>query len=336
MYQVLDDIKQLEAMGYSYQESVKMYSCSDLPPAQQALAQVTNQATPNQPATACCVGSMLNKEVGGCGATLPDVKSFIKRNAQGNQDGGVYAATKFYQQQNEALYGCPTACQTLTQDTNGNLLAPLVKTALGTCVTAISGALGCINLAPGQIPQASDIDCRGCIGRFNNVAPNRFVADFSVGINTPDQSGSAKLGDMLQRVQENAAMAVEPAGNAITAGDPLVIDDTAICHTESSFSCPGDDSQYDAMVDAGLCTEKVSVKIDEMCEDGPCDSDPNSILCQQAKDRCEVDPETGVKCMPNSPSNPCDCQSAYTGWDPDSAETVGATLASLLVLAAAL
>lgn len=333
MYQVLDDIKQLEAMGYSYQESVKTYSCSDLSPQQQALAQVTNPATPNQPATACCVGSMQNKAVGGCGATLPDVKSFIKRNAQGNQDGGVYAATKFYQQQNEALYGCPTACQTLTQDTNGNLLAPLVKTALGTCVTAISGALGCINLAPGQIPQASDIDCRGCIGRFNNVAPTRFVADFSVGIG--GATGSS-LENMINRVQTNAAMEVEPAGNAITAGDPLVIDDTAICHSESEFSCPGDDSQYDAMVDAGLCTEKISVKLDDMCEDGPCDSDPNSPLCQQAKDRCEVDPETGVKCMPDSPSNPCDCQSAYTGNWGDSAETVGATFASLLVLAAAL
>jgi len=335
MVRVLEDIEQLAAIGYTYQESVKMFPCSELSPELAAKSQLNNGIN-NQAATACCTGSMLDKGPGECGASLTDIKNFIKRNAQGNKDGGVYAATKFYQQQQEAMNSCPTACNTVQQDTNGNLLASLVKTATGTCVTAISGAQGCINLAANQQLNAGDIDCRGCISRFNNVAPKRFKADFGIGngITQPDQQKGLRLGGMIDRIAKTVP---EPTYRSRSIpGDPLVVDDTAICHTESSFSCPGEDSQYDAMVDAGLCSETQSVKIDEMCEDGPCDSDPSSALCQAAKDRCEVDPETGVKCMPNSENNPCDCQSAGSFDYYDAGTVAAVTFASLLVLAAAL
>merc|ERR1712224_97912 len=114
-----------------------------------------------------------------------------------------------------------------------------------------------------------------------------------------------------------------------TAGDPLIIDDTAICHTESEFSCPGSGMEFEQMVNTGQCTSKESVKIDKMCEDGPCDSDPDSLLCQAAKRNCEVDPETGVKCMPGSENDPCDCSI-------DAGAVAFVTFASLFALAAAL
>merc|ERR1712176_781677 len=81
--------------------------------------------------------------------------------------------------------------------------------------------------------------------------------------------------------------------------------DTAVCFTASTFKCPGGDAEFEADVAAGKCTETAGVKIDNMCEDGPCDSDSESLLCKMAKSRCEVDPETGVKCMPGMENDPC-------------------------------
>merc|ERR1712226_854478 len=164
------------------------------------------------------------------------------------------------------------------------------------------------------------------------------MGDYSIGISDPS-GGGLSLSDMITRVAAEANYPQKPVGRVFnTPGDPLVVDDTAICHTESEFECPGDDSQYDEMVNAGLCSGRDSVKIDNMCEDGPCDSNPDSLVCSVAKARCEVDPETGVKCMPNSENNPCDC----TPTDPlnpnnpyyyDDAEKVAAvTFASLFFL----
>jgi len=318
----------LESTGYGFQESVKAVPCSSLGADLQAKSRVTGN-TANQPATACCDGPITERGPGKCGSTLADLTQFRKRNAQGNKDGGVYAATRFYQQQMEAQYDCPTACQTVAVDTNQNLMAPIVKTAVGTCVTAIAGSLGCIDLETATAQTlAGATDCTGCIGRFNNVAPQTFRNDFAIGISQP--GGSLTL-DMINRVASDAARPLELPGSARnTPGDPLATDDTAVCHTESTFSCPGEDSEYDAMVNAGMCSGTDSVKIDNMCEDGPCDSNPDSMVCQMAKDRCEVDPETGVKCMPNSENNPCACTPFV-----DAGKVAAVASASLFVLAAA-
>jgi hypothetical protein len=330
MMRVLEDIKQLESTGYGFQESIKSVSCSKLDSDLVAKSQVTG-TTANQAATACCDGAITERGPGKCGSTLADTTQFRKRNAQGNKDGGVYAATRFYQQQMETQYNCPTACQTVAVDVNQNLMAPIVKTAVGTCVTALAGALGCVNLDAGANVLAGATDCTGCIGRFNNVAPQQFRNDFAIGIEAPG-GGLNLVGDMIDRVAIAAAEPSEAAGSVInTPGDPLVVDDTAICHTESTFSCPGPDSEYDAQVNAGLCSGTDSVKIDNMCEDGPCDSDPNSLVCAAAKARCEVDPETGVKCMPNSENNPCACTPPFV----DAGKVAVVASASLFVLAAA-
>jgi len=327
MDRVLEDIKQLEATGYGFQESIKSVSCSKLNADLQTKSRVTGN-TANQRATACCDGPITERGPGKCGSSLADLTDFKKRNAQGNKDGGVFAATRFYQQQMESQYNCPTECQTVATNTNNNLMAPLVKTAVGTCVTALSGSNGCVNLDADPNILAGATDCTGCIGRFNNVAPATFRNDFAIGISTPGQS----LIDLVDRVAAAAAQPQEPVGSALnTPGDPLAIDDTAVCHTESTFSCPGDDSQYDEMVNNGECSGTDSVKIDNMCEDGPCDSDPNSLVCAAAKANCEVDPETGVKCMPNSENNPCACTPFYV----DAGKVAAVASASLFILAAA-
>lgn len=130
-----------------------------------------------------------------------------------------------------------------------------------------------------------------------------------------------------------AAPPEEPLAPVLkAAGEPLVLDDTAICHTESKFSCEGGtDATFEADVAAGKCKEEESTKIDKMCEDGPCDSDPLSALCVTAKKTCQVDPETGVKCMPGMANDPCkDCIKEIE----DGANVAAIAFTSLLIAAA--
>merc|ERR1712032_373742 len=96
-------------------------------------------------------------------------------------------------------------------------------------------------------------------------------------------------------------------------GQALGEDNTAVCHTPSSFSCPGNDKEFEKNVDAGKCKEVQSAKVDNMCDDGPCDNDENSNACLLAKAKCEVDPETGSMCMPGNENDPCkDCVRTVT------------------------
>jgi hypothetical protein len=62
---------------------------------------------------------------------------------------------------------------------------------------------------------------------------------------------------------------------------------------------------FEDEVNAGKCKEIASTKIDDMCDDGPCDSDSKSQACLIAKAKCTVDPDSGVKCMPGNENDPC-------------------------------
>merc|ERR1712037_720855 len=103
-------------------------------------------------------------------------------------------------------------------------------------------------------------------------------------------------------------------GNVLKAGgEDLGLDNTAVCHTESKFTCEGAEKDYENLANAGKCKEVESTKVDKMCDDGPCDNDENSDACKLAKAKCEVDPETGSMCMPGNENDPCaDCVRAKT------------------------
>jgi len=302
-----------EALGITYMESVKKMPCSLIrDPSLKSMSTGSNRQ-----ATACCTGSMLNTAEGGCGSTLPDTTSFTKRNANNKKDGGLYAARKFTLERYMTQYNCPSQC--MLQSQNKDFLAAAVtKTSTGTCINFISPS-GCVTQQG-----AGYIDCRPCAGIFNNVAPESFASEFKIG----KPSAESELEKMIQRVQ--SAAEAEPLGNVLDAGgDPLVVDDTARCHTPSSFSCPGPDSDYEQQVEAGKCEEVESTKIDNMCDDGPCDNDENSLACRMAKAKCLVDPDSGVKCMPGSENDPCmGCIRAVS-----SGEKVVATFVSFLLFA---
>jgi len=293
MNKVLPDLAQAQALGITYLPSVVKHHCSAI--AQSALQSQSSRYNTQQEATGCCTGSAGTHGTGKCADTLFDIKDYIKRNAAGKQDGGQYAAQKFIEQRYMTQYSCDKDC--LNQPTASTaLVEPVVKTSKGTCIT-YDTANGCV-----QNYVAGSTDCRSCAGIFSNVAAEKFTKSFPTpGITQP----KSKLGDLIARVQ-TAQNSAEPAANVLQTSDAALLDDdTAICHTESSFSCPGGDANFLADVQAGTCVEKDSVKIDKMCDDGPCDNDPDSSLCQRAKANCEVDPDSGVKCMPNSPNDPC-------------------------------
>jgi len=87
------------------------------------------------------------------------------------------------------------------------------------------------------------------------------------------------------------------------------------------------------LVNDGKCSEIESKKIDHMCDDGPCDNEPNSLLCRTAKARCEVDPDSGEMCMPGNENDPCiGCVPTIT----DGAEVAAVAFTSLFVLASVL
>lgn len=192
------------------------------------------------------------------------------------------------------LYQCPQNCLS-TQIKTASLVAATTKTSKGTCITYMDGSNGCVPTA-----KAGVTDCRSCAGIFNNVAPKSFLKVFGPTNPLAPVDG---LDRMVQRVQ--GAGAAEEFGNVLEEGAELGTDDTAACWTTSSFECPGGDAGFAAAVEGGTCKEDESTKIDDMCDDGPCDNDPDSQTCTQAKLKCEVDPDSGVKCMPGE-NDPCE------------------------------
>jgi len=315
MNQMLPAFAAAEKLGITYMQSVEMKPCSVLSPTLQSMSTGTNRQ-----GTACCTGSLLDKKDGECGATLPDITGFQKRNANNKKDGGLYAARQFNLERYMTLYGCQAAC--LLQTKASPLLAAAVtKTSKGTCINFDAGPGGCV-----ATQTVGATDCRACAGIFNNVAPASFSSQFEIGKPT---SPKKELEKMIRRVQSSGDL--EPFGNVLeTDGAPLVDDTTAVCHTPSSFSCPGGEANFEADVEAGKCTEVESKKIDYMCDDGPCDNEPNSLLCRTAKAKCEVDPDSGEKCMPGSENDPCKgcVQTLYDGGN-----DVAVALTSLVVFA---
>jgi hypothetical protein len=175
---------------------------------------------------------------------------------------------------------------------NSGLVAAVTKTSTGTCVNYLSNN-GCTTTK-----NSAYTDCTKCAGIFNNVAPASFASDFQIG------QPNGNLGQMISRL--NSAPSDEPLGNVLNAGgQDLGLDNTAVCHTESKFTCPGAEKDYENKVNAGECKEVESTKVDKMCDDGPCDNDENSYACKLAKAKCEVDPETGSMCMPGNENDPC-------------------------------
>merc|ERR1712032_215620 len=272
--------------GITYMPSVQTVPCSVIKDNQIKQASRLSLGA-SRTAVACCDGAMNDQGQNSCSRTMADTTNFRKRNAANKKDGGLYAARTFATQRYMTQYGCPKACLLQTQ-AKTTLAKPITKTSKGTCITAINGGSGCVPLAQ---KTASSTDCTGCANIFNNVAPQA-PAEFAIGT-VP--VGSPRMPELVAGVF--SAPPEEPLAPVLRGlGEPLVTDDTAICHTESKFSCPGAEGDFEKDVAAGKCKEEESTKIDKMCEDGPCDSDPLSALCVTAKKTCQVDPETGVKC----------------------------------------
>jgi len=268
---------------------------------------------------------MNDRQPGQCGATLQDAKNYVKRNANGKTDGGRYASQIAKERMYMQLYGCDNKCLRQKTANGGPTLASSTsKSSKGTCLNWATADGTCVANNPG----GNAANCAGCAGIFNFVAPDAFASQFTIG--TP--AASTNLNRSITRVQ--SAGPPEALSNPINSdGADLAEDDTAKCMTTSSFECPGEDKDFAAMADAGKCKEKESTKIDKMCDDGPCDNDPLSNACAIAKAKCEVDPESGVKCMPQDNENdPCaGCIRTFSG-----GEAAAVTFTSALVFAALL
>lgn len=312
-------------MGITFRASIQQTPCSVITD-QTLLAASKGDGSGTTEGLECCEGSLLNKAKNGCGSTMASPTGHRKRNANGRNDGGLYAARKVMLQNLYTQYRCKEAC-VLQDKQNPNLGYPLTKTSQGTCLTWDSGAAGCT-----AQQQTGSTDCSPCVQAYNNVAP-KSASQFQIGL--PGASTGTELIKAIRRVQQ--APPAEPLGNVLNSGgQPLVLDDTAKCHTDSTFSC-GDKGKismadYEKLVKDGKCKAVESKKIDGMCDDGPCDNDPNSELCRIAKAKCEVDPQSGTKCMPGNENNPCkDC---IVTWD--GGEVAAVAFTSLLVLASVL
>merc|ERR1712176_760751 len=176
-------------------------------------------------------------------------------------------------------YRCQRACTyPMRQKKNPDdpvLGPPVTRASTGTCLHYLSGS-GCVKTNPA----GTFTDCRKCAGIFNNVAVNKFESKFQISV--PAQRSA--LENMIKRVEE--APEPETLSNVLEAeGDPLTDDNTAVCFTPSSFTCPDakeDGSDFEAQVNSGKCNEVQSAKVDDMCDDGPCDSDETSQVCKRA------------------------------------------------------
>jgi len=205
------------------------------------------------------------------------------------------------------LYNCLQACIDRKTDENNNLAPPLVKTSQGTCLTQINQQNQCeannVALEPGAI------DCKSCECCYNNAPPEQCTAAFPAAGPSTGVVPADRFQDVIKRFT-HLPKTFEAMGNvALTDDSPLITDDTAICHTESTFTCPDNsDANFEVQANAGLCTETQSTQIDEMCRDTPCDKDAESTKCLDSLSRCEYDPESGVMCTPNSENDACiDC-----------------------------
>jgi len=298
MWKMLPAFKEAEALGITYMPSVQTIPCSVIKDDTIKAASQKSLGL-KRTAVACCDGSMQNAGTNSCSRTMADTTNFKKKNQNGNRnDGGLYAARTFATQRYMSLYGCPSKCLLQTAN-NANLAKAITKTSKGTCITAINGN----QCVPIEEKTASSIDCTGCNNIFNNVAPQP-ASTFSIG--KPGAGADAAIRGMIRSVLK--APPEEPLAPVLKAEgyDDLDLDDTAVCHTESTFDlyCGKGEAEPDFVAEADYekkmkeekCGEKPSIKKDHMCEDGPCDSDPDSDLCKLAKSKCLVDPETGVKC----------------------------------------
>jgi len=279
-----------------------------------------------------------------------------KRNANNKKDGGLYAARGFMLQHMQTLYNCPSACILQTQDPNNNLAKALTKTSKGTCVTYLGVGQNGPECVDTKTQNGGETDCRGCSCCYTNAHPD--LCEFGFGGGSGNSGGTVQLptdesfADLKKRIQEPPPP--EARGRVVKTGTDaeVAIDDTAKCHTESKFTCKGNDKEYVSESEVlqqlanNDCQETVSSKIDDMCLDTPCDKDPDSNKCLEALDRCAYDPESGVMCMPKSENDPCadckcrsnaDCSSKqYMKYVVDHGHSAYLALTSMIVLAAVL
>jgi len=302
---VLQDFKAVESLGITYQPGVRQQHCSVLQNKIKDKSQPTAKAL--QAGLACCNTALTDHSPNGCGSTLLHTNAYRKLNANGRQDGGRFSATVFSRQRQVSQYNCATACMGLSKNevnTGTQVMKSLTKSSAGTCINFMDGANGCVANAPANVAGADD--CRSCAGIYNNVAPESFIKDLAPS--TPFAPSTPALAKLLVRSQAEAQTPQEPpSGVQNSPGQALTEDNTAVCWSESSFSCPNGDTQagFDQDVKNNNCKEVESTKIDKMCDDGPCDNDPESLVCRKAKANCEVDPDSGMKCMPGNENDPC-------------------------------
>merc|ERR1712226_486223 len=307
MNKMLADFKAAESLGITYLPAVRQETCSSI--TDQAL-KTKSAPTQNalQEGLACCSTSLNDHGALACGSTLASPTNFRKRNANGRADGGRYASQVFTRQRHMSQYACPAACMDLSRsDINQGttVMKALSKSSAGTCVTFLAGADGCVTNAP--LNNNGATGCQGCVGIFTNVAPKIFTG--TMGPTNPLAPGGAALSRLIRSSQAAVNVQPEPLSQVSNGAikDPLTADNTAICWSESSFSCPNGATQagFEQDVKNNNCDEVESTKIDKMCDDGPCDNDPESLVCRRAKANCDVDPDSGMKCMPGNENNPC-------------------------------
>lgn len=351
--QMLPDFQKAAEYGVTYQASIQKVPCSVLKEQNKELYELSQLAGNNaQPGNCCCQGNLLNTAPGGCGATFNSRTEHIKKNAAGKKDGGRYAAETFMMQNYQSMYNCDASCIKITQNPNNNLAQALTKTSLGTCVTYLDVGGVCVNE---KTQNGGETDCRACSCIYNNADPTLCELGFGTGslegVDNSVELPKQDFNDIRQRIQ--APPPNEAGANVRSARDfgALSVDDTAICHTESEFKCPDDNKEYvseqeiTARDDSNQCTETPGVKIDDMCQDTPCDKDPDSSLCLTSLERCKYDPDSGVMCQPKSPNDPCeDClcyvdncfDKKYSVYGVDSGNSAYLALTSMIVLAAVL
>ena len=351
--QMLPDFQKAAEYGVTYQGSIQKVPCSVLKVQNKELYELSKLAGNNeQPADCCCEGNLLNTAPGGCGATFNSRTEHIKKNAAGKKDGGRYAAETFMMQHYNTMYNCDALCIKNTENPNNNLAQALTKTSKGTCVTYLNGEGLCVNE---KTAGGGDTDCRGCSCIYDNAAPSLCELGFGggnlQGVDNSIQLPVQDFNDIRQRIQ--APPKPEPGANIRNAGGfaQLSVDDTAICHTESKYKCPDDNKEFlteqeiKVRDDSNQCAETPGVKIDAMCQDTPCDKDPDSSLCLTSLERCKYDPDSGVMCQPKSPNDPCeDClcyvdncfDNKYSVYGVDSGNSAYLALTSMIVLAAVL
>jgi len=317
MYRMLQDFDEAAKYGVTYQASIQRVPCKVYEETNPTLYQLSKLKGNNaQAADCCCNGPITNVQPGGCGATFMSKTEHKKRNAANKKDGGLYAARDFMVQHMRTLYNCPRECILNTENPNQNLAKALTKTSQGTCITYIGEGSVCVD-AKTSSGGGGETDCRCCECIYNNADPELCQLGFpSGGSGNSGGTGALPTDESFADLQRRIRQGTQPerSGRVVKTGsdDEITKDDTAVCHTESTFTCSGNNQEFisEAQVLQQLannqCTETLSTKIDDMCQDSPCDKDPDSNKCLAALDRCAYDPESGVMCDPTSENDPCE------------------------------